>query len=343
MAWLYERVAATGRVEFVNGTAEKLETDGGRRVTGVRLKASAEAETEAGKNADKDEDEDEDGGNDKNNTNTNKKTLTADLIIAAAGAWTPTLLDLSSQAVATGQIVGYVDISEAEQAELGRNPVVLDLTRGHFIIPPRGRVLKVARHSYGYLNPTRVEKGRAPLGRRRRKYIKRKEGEEEDQEEEEITISQPWTHLSDPDPDQELFGIPPEGEAALREALRLLLPNHHHRDIASRPFRATRLCWYTDTATGDWIVDYHGSYDNLFVATGGSGHAFKFLPVLGGKVVECIMGRCPPEFRDKWRWRGGLREEENREQDVEKAIATEDGSRGGKPGLVLKEQMARRL
>jgi sarcosine oxidase/L-pipecolate oxidase len=135
-------------------------------------------------------------------------------------------------------------------------------------------------------------------------------------------------------------------------------------ELADRPFFKTRLCWYTDTATGDWIIDYHPSYKNLFVATGGSGHAFKFLPILGEKVVDCLVGRCPQEFREKWKWKGGVgfngkatksedsmeglkeraqgqQEELDEDLAVEFAVSTEDGSRGGRPGLILQEEMAK--
>ncbi|KAI1104946.1 putative fructosyl amino acid protein [Jackrogersella minutella] len=279
MEWLYNQVAATGRVSFVNGTAASLEADeSAKRVTGARLK---------------------DGS-----------TLSADLVIAAAGAWTPTLVDLSSQAIATGQVVGYLDLTEDEQEKLEKMPVILNLTTGLFAIPPRDRVLKVARHAFGYLNPKPLS--RPPLGTPGCS-----------QPSSHSLVSQPHTHLDDAS-----LSIPVEGEKALREAVRKLVP---WPELQERPFSRTRLCWYTDTATGDWIIDYHPYWQGLFIATGGSGHAFKFLPVIGDRVVDCIMGICPVEFQDKWKWKVT--------DDIEKAIVTEDGSRGGKPGLILEDEM----
>ncbi len=50
----------------------------------------------------------------------------------------------------------------------------------------------------------------------------------------------------------------------------------------------TRLCWYTDSLDNNFLVDYVPGYgDSLLVASGGSGHAFKFLPVIG-KVRRCL-------------------------------------------------------
>ena len=117
------------------------------------------------------------------------------------------------------------------------------------------------------------------------------------------------------------------------------------RDVARvthpcyRPFAKTRICWYTDTPTGDFLVDYHPGYEGLFVATGGSGHAFKFLPVLGDKVVDCVVGQRPAAFADKWAWR------RQAAQDTTglgwATVVTEDGSRGGKPGLLLRDELSK--
>ncbi|KAI5918111.1 FAD dependent oxidoreductase-domain-containing protein [Camillea tinctor] len=280
MAWTHARAVGTGRITFTSGTASALLLSGSR-VAGAQLA---------------------DGSR-----------LAADLVVVAAGAWTPSLVDLSGLAVATGQVLGYLRISAEEQERLGRSPVLLDLTDGLFVIPPRDGVLKVARHSYGYLNP--VSLPRAPLGKTTPESPRR-------------VVSVPLTHLSPPSPSSPNDAIPPEGEAALRAGLRKLVPS-----LGDRPFFKTRLCWYTDTPTGDWIIDYHPRWEGLFVATGGSGHGFKFLPVLGDKIVDCIVGNPPEEFREKWKFRTVADDD-----DVERIIATEDGSRGGCPGLVLAEE-----
>ncbi|RYP30705.1 hypothetical protein DL767_006121 [Monosporascus sp. MG133] len=290
MQWTYERVVKTGRVTFVNGTAERLETDAeGKRVTGAKLK---------------------DGS-----------VLSADLVILAAGAWTSSLVDLSSQVVATGQAMAYLELTEEEQKKLQNMPVMLNLSDGLFIIPPKNRVLKIGRHSYGYLNPTPVP---APLGGAKGSA----DGPESNGDTfspPAVTISQPFTHLDDP-----TLAIPPEGEEDLRRGLKSMIP---WPELQDRQFSRTRLCWYTDTATGDWIIDYHPRFHGLFVATGGSGHGFKFLPVLGEKIAGCIMGVYPKEFKDKWRWKT--------DSNAGKAVVREDGSRGGKPGLILRDVLRR--
>ncbi|ERS99061.1 fructosyl amino acid oxidasesarcosine [Sporothrix schenckii 1099-18] len=282
MAWVLRRVQAAGRVQFVRGRVASLEiqTDGSK-VVGVRL---------------------EDG-----------RTLKADLTIAATGAWTESLVggtSLAGSLAATGQVLGYVPlVNEEEHAHVASMPVVLNLTSGLFVIPPApgSRELKVARHSYGYINPASPETGAG--------------------------VSKPLTHLDNPQ-----LNIPAEGEADLRRGLQQMVPVP---GLVDRPFAKTRICWYTDTPTGDFVVDYHPDLEGLFLATGGSGHAFKFLPVLGDKVVDCLVGQRPAAFADKWAWR--------RQADKGASIAdlgwatvvTEDGSRGGKPGLLLQDELSK--
>lgn len=141
-------------------------------------------------------------------------TITADLVILATGAWTPGLLDLRGLADARGQVLAYLRLTDEEQARLANMPTLLSFSTGMFIIPPRNNELKIARHAYGYRNPTRV----------------RLDSSADVAEEAEVSL--PETGRP----------IPPEGEEACRAALREMLPW-----LADRPFFKTRVCWYTDT------------------------------------------------------------------------------------------------
>ncbi|WWC89608.1 uncharacterized protein L201_004533 [Kwoniella dendrophila CBS 6074] len=70
----------------------------------------------------------------------------------------------------------------------------------------------------------------------------------------------------------------------------------------------TRMCWYTDSIDNSFVIDYVpslSSYSNgkgLFVASGGSGHGFKFLPVLGEHIVNQLEGK-KDQFTNLWKWR----------------------------------------
>jgi glycine/D-amino acid oxidase-like deaminating enzyme len=68
------------------------------------------------------------------------------------------------------------------------------------------------------------------------------------------------------------------------------------------PLVGTRRCLYVDTPDGDFWIDHHPHYAGLTVATGDSGHGFKFAPILGGLVADAIEGK-PNRWLPKFRWR----------------------------------------
>ena len=72
--------------------------------------------------------------------------------------------------------------------------------------------------------------------------------------------------------------------------------------LSDAPLVATRRCLYVDTPDGDFWIDHHPHYAGLTVATGDSGHAFKFAPILGGLVADAIEGK-PNRWLSKFRWR----------------------------------------
>ncbi|KAF2863744.1 FAD dependent oxidoreductase [Piedraia hortae CBS 480.64] len=237
----------------------------------------------------------------------NGEPLTADLFILATGAWTPKLIDLTGIATATGQCLAYIELTSDEQARLGDSPTLLCEDNGIYILPPRNNILKIARHGYGYANPIEIPHPEL-------------EGKT-------LTVSLPRTTQDNPD-----LSIPPEGSNELRDYMVKCMPF-----LANRPWKRTRICWYTDTKLGDFLVDYHPKYSNLFVATAGNGHGYKFLPVIGERIVDIIQRKDRDELgaklRKKWRW-GGARPDEN-------LVWTEDW-RGGQKGMILDDELAKK-
>lgn len=66
----------------------------------------------------------------------------------------------------------------------------------------------------------------------------------------------------------------------------------------------TRLCWYTDSFDNHFVIDHVPNTSGLMVATGGSGHGFKFLPNLGKYVVDKIENKFSDDsVINKWKWR----------------------------------------
>lgn len=85
-------------------------------------------------------------------------------------------------------------------------------------------------------------------------------------------------------------------------------------------------------------MSHHPNYPGLFLATGGNGHAFKFLPVLGDKVVDAIERRLDPELANLWTLSinvGGP------DKTTDPVTWGGDGSRSGQRGLTIKEELAK--
>ncbi|OCK80039.1 FAD dependent oxidoreductase [Lepidopterella palustris CBS 459.81] len=286
MRWLHSEVSALNRVNFVTATVSRLLINHDTStVCGAKLVGT-------------------------------ENTLTATLTILAAGAWTPSLLDLRGIATATGQPLAYLPLTPSEQTALSANPTLLNMSTGLFVIPPSNSILKIAHHSYGYSNPVTIPHPEFPDSKPP------------------IVVSLPKTTLLDP---TQHHPIPPASLSTLTDFLLQIHPSLSALSSPNptpNPFTHTRLCWYTDTRTGDFLISYHPTYNNLFVATGGSGHAFKFLPVIGDKIVECIMGRPPMEFREKWAWP---------RETMSEGLWEGDGSRGGSRGMVLEVEMGMRV
>jgi sarcosine oxidase / L-pipecolate oxidase len=314
VAFAFDKVCRLKRVEFITAVVERLLFSEPSAETGQREVQGAQLA---------------DGS-----------VRRADLTILSAGAWTPSLLDMRGIASSSGQVLGYVDLTPEEQEVISKMPVVLNLSTGLFAIPPPApgeeagpmpegqggidwrktrAVLKVARHGYGYQNPVDIENPEPRWSERRRTHYPWTS---------KITPSLPYTSW---DHKGESSKFPAEAEKDLSSILSELVPS-----LAGKAFSNTRICWYLDTASGDFIVTYHPRYKNLFVATGGSGHAFKFLPVLGDEVVKIIEdgpdGAKKSTLGKKWKWP---------EECKKQCVITEDGSRGGRRGMFLREEMAR--
>src|SRR5207253_9315181 len=82
--------------------------------------------------------------------------------------------------------------------------------------------------------------------------------------------------------------------AALRRFLAATFPA-----LANAPLLHTRICVYCDTWDGHFWIAPDPDRAGLVLATGGSGHAFKFAPLWGGLTADAAGGNVHPRFR--WR------------------------------------------
>jgi sarcosine oxidase / L-pipecolate oxidase len=70
-------------------------------------------------------------------------------------------------------------------------------------------------------------------------------------------------------------------------------------ELSSAPLASTRVCVYCDTWDEHFLIAPDPERRGLVVATGGSGHAFKFEPLLGEWTADALEGNVIERFR--WR------------------------------------------
>ena len=72
--------------------------------------------------------------------------------------------------------------------------------------------------------------------------------------------------------------------------------------LAEAPLIDRRICLYCDSFDGDFLIDRDSQHEGLVVAAGGSGHAFKFAPILGPIIADAVERR-PAPWGERFRWR----------------------------------------
>ena len=99
-------------------------------------------------------------------------------------------------------------------------------------------------------------------------------------------------HGADFDPDTGSRVIGEQSISELREYLRQHIPS-----LATAPIVETRVCQYENTFNGDFLIDRHPEWENVWLVGGGSGHGFKHGPALGEYVSARIMNKVAAEPR----------------------------------------------
>jgi sarcosine oxidase len=94
------------------------------------------------------------------------------------------------------------------------------------------------------------------------------------------------------DPDLGERVVTATGLAAAREYLAQRMPR-----LANAPVTESRVCQYENTSNGDFLIDRHPVFENVWLVGGGSGHGFKHGPVVGEYAVDLLAGRGTPEPR----------------------------------------------
>jgi sarcosine oxidase len=88
----------------------------------------------------------------------------------------------------------------------------------------------------------------------------------------------------DPDTNDRVAGS--EGLAEVRRYLARRVP-----ELQYAPVNESRVCQYESTSNGDFLIDRHPEFENVWLVGGGSGHGFKHGPFVGEYVAARIEGR----------------------------------------------------
>jgi len=87
------------------------------------------------------------------------------------------------------------------------------------------------------------------------------------------------------DPDMGDRNATGAGQAEVRRRLARRLPALQHAVL-----KEARVCQYENTANGDFLIDRHPEFHNVWLVGGGSGHGFKHGPAVGEYVAARIAG-----------------------------------------------------
>lgn len=94
------------------------------------------------------------------------------------------------------------------------------------------------------------------------------------------------------DPDNGKRTITEKGLAEVRKYLGERFPA-----LKDAPLTESRVCQYENTSNGDFLIDRHPDFSNVWLVGGGSGHGFKHGPAVGEYVKNAIEGKIKPEPR----------------------------------------------
>lgn len=94
----------------------------------------------------------------------------------------------------------------------------------------------------------------------------------------------PDQHGPTVDPDTQDRLVPASSVEAVRAYLRRRFPK-----LAEAPLVQTEVCQYENTANGDYLLDRHPDFDNVWLMGGGSGHGYKHGPAVGEYFARVLL------------------------------------------------------
>ena len=94
------------------------------------------------------------------------------------------------------------------------------------------------------------------------------------------------------DPDSQDRRVSDRGAEEARSFLDALFPA-----MRDAPLTETRVCQYENTSNGDFLIDRHPDWENVWLAAGGSGHGFKHGPAVAEHLRARILEGAAAEPR----------------------------------------------
>lgn len=70
--------------------------------------------------------------------------------------------------------------------------------------------------------------------------------------------------------------------------------------LAKSPIIGSRVCQYENTSNGDFLIDRHPAFENVWIAGGGSGHGFKHGPAVGEYTAARVTGAATPSIEPRF-------------------------------------------
>lgn len=194
----------------------------------------------------------------------------ASTVLVSSGANTGNILDLQNQQSATGLFVTHIQLTESEFAKYQNMPVLFDAEMGYFFPPDRGtKIMKICLS-----------------GTRSSRIVP-------DPFDSEREASLPRFHNEYPQDT-----IPKNSVSSLKALLQKYVP-----ELANHQFFGSKICWIGDREGSNFLIDKVPCFDNLFVATGDSGHAYKFFPNIGNYIVQMMDGSLDDKIASCWKWK----------------------------------------
>ncbi|SCU92825.1 LAMI_0E12200g1_1 [Lachancea mirantina] len=194
----------------------------------------------------------------------------ANKVLISCGANSSALLPLQGVIKATGLYVGHINLTLEECKRYANIPVVFNPAVGYFFPPDMDtRTLKICVSAASTYD-------RESSGVKPRYRI------------EEPTIVQ--AHYD-------------SITAKIQRILKDYLPDLLYSQSRLRDIVDLKICWISDSANSDFVIDRVPGQENVYVSCGDSGHAFKFLPNIGRYIWQRMEGNLTKEHQQRWQWR----------------------------------------